>query len=43
MLNLIDKGGLKGSRGRVLFPLTHPTFWAPFSLVGDGGEGKPTS
>ena len=29
--------------GKVLFSYAHPLFWAPFSLIGDGGGGRPTS
>lgn len=43
MLNLIDRGGLKDTKGRTIFSYAHPIFWAPFSLVGDGGGGKPAS
>jgi hypothetical protein len=25
------------------FSYAHPLFWAPFTLVGDGGGGKPAS
>ena len=37
MLALIDGEGFKGSSGKQLFSYAHPIFWAPFSLVGDGG------
>ncbi|MDA1326980.1 MAG: CHAT domain-containing protein [Proteobacteria bacterium] len=43
MLNLIDKGGLIDAKGNMVFSYAHPIFWAPFSLVGDGGGGKPAS
>ena len=43
MLNLIDKGGFKDAKGNIVFSYAHPIFWAPFSLVGDGGGGKPAS
>ena len=38
MLGLIDGTGLvdEGS-GKTVFSYAHPIFWAPFSLVGDGG------
>ena len=29
--------------GKALFSYAHPLFWAPFSLIGDGGGGRPTS
>ncbi len=37
MLALIDGPGLAGADGKALFTYAHPIFWAPFSLVGDGG------
>jgi len=37
MLALIEGPGLKGADGKALFSYAHPIFWAPFSLVGDGG------
>ena len=37
MLDLIDKWGYVDSKGRMVFSYAHPVFWAPFSLVGDGG------
>jgi len=41
MLTLMDDGGLVDKSGRTVFSYAHPIFWAPFSLVGDGGGGKP--
>jgi CHAT domain-containing protein len=36
---LIDDGGFADpATGRLVFSYAHPIFWAPFSLVGDGGE-----
>ncbi len=29
--------GYAEGQGRVLFSYAHPIFWAPFTLVGDGG------
>ena len=43
MLGLIDGSGFKDGKGKTVFSYAHPIFWAPFSLVGDGGGGKPTS
>ena len=43
MLNLIDKGGMMDAKGTMVFSYAHPIFWAPFSLVGDGGGGEPSS
>ena len=41
MLSLIDGPGFKDGQGNIVFSYAHPIFWAPFSLVGDGGGGKP--
>jgi len=38
MLDLIDKLGYIDAEGRMVFSYAHPVFWAPFSLVGDGGR-----
>ena len=38
MLALIDGDGYKDeTSGKIVFSYAHPIFWAPFSLVGDGG------
>jgi CHAT domain-containing protein len=37
MQELIDRAGYIDRRGRLVFSYAHPLFWAPFSLVGDGG------
>ena len=37
MLDLIDRLGYMDTNGRMVFSYAHPVFWAPFSLVGDGG------
>jgi CHAT domain-containing protein len=34
---LIDEAGFKDQNGRMVFSYAHPIFWAPFSIVGDGG------
>ena len=36
MLGLLDEGRRQDGAGRAQFSYAHPTFWAPFSLVGDG-------
>ena len=42
MLALIDGKGFRDkATGRIVFSYAHPIFWAPFSLVGDGGGGRP--
>ncbi len=37
MLALIDGPGRTDAQGKTLFSYAHPIFWAPFTLVGDGG------
>ena len=40
---LIDRGErLDSTRNQILFSYAHPIFWAPFSLIGDGG-GRATA
>ncbi|MCH9050261.1 MAG: CHAT domain-containing protein [Proteobacteria bacterium] len=41
MLGLIDGPGYVDGDGRTVFSYAHPIFWAPFSLVGDGGGAAP--
>lgn len=44
MIALIDGPGYKDPKtGKEIFVYAHPLFWAPFSLIGDGGGGKTTS
>ena len=44
MLALIDEGAYVDPKsGRTVFSYAHPIFWAPFTLIGDGGVGKPFS
>jgi len=40
MVTMIDDGGFLNSEGKMVFSYAHPIFWAPFSLIGDGGGGK---
>src|SRR6202165_233081 len=37
MLALIDGDGFKDDAGKTLFSYAHPLFWAPYSIIGDGG------
>jgi CHAT domain-containing protein len=37
MMALLDSGGFKDTSGRTLFVYAHPLFWAPYSIIGDGG------
>jgi CHAT domain-containing protein len=38
MIGLMDVGGfVDPETGLTTFSYAHPLFWAPFSLIGDGG------
>jgi CHAT domain-containing protein len=37
MMGLIDGPGLVDDSGKTLFSYAHPLFWAPYSIIGDGG------
>ena len=37
MMALADGTGFKDEQGKTLFTYAHPLFWAPYSIVGDGG------
>ena len=42
MLALIDGPGfVDPASGAAVFSYAHPIFWAPFSVIGDGGGGRP--
>ncbi|OGL20605.1 MAG: hypothetical protein A3K12_06000 [Candidatus Rokubacteria bacterium RIFCSPLOWO2_12_FULL_71_19] len=38
MLGLMDGPGVQDDVRRIRFSYAHPIFWAPFSLIGDGGR-----
>jgi CHAT domain-containing protein len=38
MLALIDGKGFTDENGQSLFSYAHPLFWAPYSIIGDGGR-----
>lgn len=40
MNRMIDEGVMKDDEGRVLASYSHPVFWAPYILFGDGGRSK---
>ena len=42
MAGLIDGPGFV-EVGKTVYSYAHPLFWAPFSLIGDGGGGKPAA
>jgi CHAT domain-containing protein len=37
MLSMLDGRGFVDSSGKTLFTYAHPLFWAPYSVIGDGG------
>lgn len=37
MMALLDHKGFIGSTGKMLFAYAHPLFWAPYTIIGDGG------
>lgn len=37
MTAMIDGPGFKDDKGRTLFAYAHPLFWAPYTIIGDGG------
>ena len=41
MLGLMDGPSYVDSAGQSVFSYAHPIFWAPFTLIGDGGHGSP--
>ncbi len=38
MVALIDGEGYKDGSGKALFSYAHPLFWAPYTIIGDGGQ-----
>ena len=38
---LLDSEGFVDSNGKTVFAYAHPLFWAPYSIIGDGGGGRP--
>jgi hypothetical protein len=44
MTDMIDDGVFVDEvSGKAVFSYAHPIFWAPFTLVGDGGGVPPSS
>ena len=42
MLALVDGPGyVDPVSGKIVFSYAHPIFWAPFTLIGDGGGAAP--
>ncbi len=40
MVSMIDNKGYKDEDGKMLFAYAHPLFWAPYTIIGDGGINK---
>ena len=40
MMALLDGGGFNDDSGKLLFIYAHPLFWAPYTLIGDGGINR---
>lgn len=40
MMALVDEPGYVGSDGKTAFAYAHPLFWAPYSIIGDGGASQ---
>jgi len=38
MMSLVDGRGAVDASGKTVFNYAHPLFWAPFSVIGDGGN-----
>ncbi len=38
MMAMIDGSGYRGADGKTEFTYAHPLFWAPYSIIGDGGR-----
>jgi CHAT domain-containing protein len=38
MMALVDGPGYVGADGKTEFAYAHPLFWAPYSIIGDGGK-----
>ncbi len=37
MVGLLDGKGYTDANGKMLFSYAHPLFWAPYTIIGDGG------
>ncbi len=37
MMALLDGVGFVDDKGKTLFSYGHPLFWAPYTIIGDGG------
>jgi CHAT domain-containing protein/tetratricopeptide (TPR) repeat protein len=39
MVRMVDQEGATGADGAMAFSYAHPLFWAPYTIIGDGGGG----
>ena len=39
-VGLIETGAYKDEAGNILFAYAHPLFWAPYTIIGDGGANR---
>jgi CHAT domain-containing protein len=37
-MGLLDSGVFRDDAGQILFTYAHPLFWAPYTIIGDGGR-----
>jgi CHAT domain-containing protein len=37
MMALLDQNGFTDQQGQIVFTYAHPLFWAPYTVIGDGG------
>ena len=37
MMALLDGKGFTDDKGKTMFAYAHPLFWAPYTIIGDGG------
>jgi CHAT domain-containing protein len=37
MMALVDGPGYLNAEGKTEFAYAHPLFWAPYTIIGDGG------
>jgi CHAT domain-containing protein len=37
MMSMLDGPGFVDGAGQTVFTYAHPLFWAPYSIIGDGG------
>jgi hypothetical protein len=40
MMGLVDGSGYIGTDAKTAFAYAHPLFWAPYSIIADGGSSQ---